>query len=274
MEKLYYELSSAAADQLGLVTRAQAIRLGADTAILERLTAARLLTELDNEVFQLPSSATAPRFAYPYAAWLALAPELFRWQRPQLPTQDAVLSHESAARLHGLGVTARARTVFTAPQTYTTPDAVVVHVDVLAPDEVTVLGGVPVTTPQRTVLDLLGGDVDEDDASRVLADAVRRDLVDLGEIHRAVAARLPAPDAPAGGTEFLDQLLPDLVPSALSARNLRAYAELTAPETVAAVQARITAALSDFEVPDGEALHHDVAAQIVGRRARPGQRSR
>jgi len=72
LDALYYELSTTAARQLGLVTRAQAIRLGVDAAALDRLKQAKLLQEIDTDVFELPSSPTPISHSYPYAAWLAL----------------------------------------------------------------------------------------------------------------------------------------------------------------------------------------------------------
>src|SRR3954464_1405172 len=52
LEGLYYEISVAAARQQGFVTRAQATRLGADDAALDRLKEFKLLVEIDDGVFQ------------------------------------------------------------------------------------------------------------------------------------------------------------------------------------------------------------------------------
>ena len=266
MEKLYYELSMAAARQYGFVTRAQAVRLGADRVTLDHLEEAKLLLEFDDDVFQLPSSSMALKHAYPYTAWLALMPDRFRWERPQTLVDDAVLSHESAARLHGIGTMALSRTVFTAPRKYVTPHGVNIHVGHLLPEDVMVVEGVPVTTPYRTILDLVRGHVDGDDLGRVLADAVRQDMVDLQTIYQAMVPLAAEFNLPVGGSAFLANFLPDLVPTALSVRNLRGYAGLTAPEDVTRVQGRIMDALADLYGADEtvEALSRDVAAEVVG----------
>src|SRR5437867_3596647 len=99
----FVQLAGAAARQLGLVASKQALRLGIDQAALAELRDARLLVELDWDVYELAGSTTGPQFGYPFAAWLALAPDLFRWERPSAAVDDAVLSHESACQLHGLG---------------------------------------------------------------------------------------------------------------------------------------------------------------------------
>ncbi|MBH0777596.1 type IV toxin-antitoxin system AbiEi family antitoxin domain-containing protein [Nocardia bovistercoris] len=268
LEALYHELSILAAQQLGLITRAQAARIGADGAAVDALREAKLLRELDDDVFQLPSSPTALRYAYPYAAWLALDPERFGRERPQAPSQDAVVSHESAARLHGIGVLALPRTVFTAPAAPAyTPRAVVVHIDRLELDDVTSIGGIPVTTAHRTVVDLVRDAVGPDDIGRVLDDALRRDLLDLRAVHDALVPFADEFGFPANGAAFIDHFLPDIDPSTLSTRNLRAYADLVAPDEVAEVAARIARLLGEIRAPEDivTTLGDDIAAEIVGR---------
>ena len=66
----------------------------------------------------------------------------------------AVLSHRSAAALWGLRATVRARVEVTVPRTLRSRPAIEVHVSRLADDEMTLLRGIPVTTPARTLLDL------------------------------------------------------------------------------------------------------------------------
>ncbi|MFC0038079.1 hypothetical protein [Actinomadura rayongensis] len=267
VEKLYYELLIASARQSGLVTRGQAARLGADGAVVERLRAAKLLRELDDDVFELPSSRTSLMYAYPYAAWLRLDPERFSWERPQEPVQDAVLSHHSAARVHGLGALPVLRTTFTAPEAMAAPRGVDVRVGRLAADDVTVVAGIPVTTPHRTVVDLVRDRFGHDEIGRVLNDALRKDAVDLAALHDAMVPLAAEFGFPAGGAAMLRRFLPDLIPAALSPRNLRAYARLVAPGDVAAIRARIADMLIVVPAADGvaEELSDDVAAEIVGR---------
>ncbi|WP_019634255.1 hypothetical protein [Actinomadura atramentaria] len=267
LETLYYELSIAAARQSGLVTRAQVARLSADAAVIDRLKEAKLLRELDDDVFELPSSRNSPTYAYPYAAWLALAPDRFRWERPEDPTRDAVLSHHSAARVHGLGALPVLRTAFTAPEEIPAPRGAVVHAGRLAPEDVTVVRGIPVTTPHRTILDLVRFPFNDEEIGRVLQDALRKDVIDLAAIIDAMAPLAAEYGFPADGAAMLRRFLPDLVPSSLSPHNLRTYAKLVSPDDIAVIKTRIAEALSI--VPSAaevmETLSEDVAADIVGR---------
>lgn len=68
----------------------------------------------------------------------------------------AVASHESAARLHGLVRVPSKRVAVTVPHRRTNrcQDVVVHESTDLAPHHVTVNGGLPVTTPERTIVDL------------------------------------------------------------------------------------------------------------------------
>jgi len=271
LEGLYYELSVAAARQQGFVTRAQAVRLGADDAALDRFKETKLLVEVDDDVFQLASSAVAPKYAYPLAAWLALDAERFRWERPQAPADDAVLSHESAAKLHGLGRIGLPRMVFTVAEERATPRATVLHVGRLTAQDVTVIEGVPVTTPHRTILDLVRDGNEHEDIGRVLADALSKDLVDLWALHEAMAPLGAEYGYPAGGAQFVGYFLEDVDPSTLSPRNLRAYARLVDPASVAEVQRHVQDWLNAIPATSGVpgdkvgALRDEVAAQIVGR---------
>jgi very-short-patch-repair endonuclease len=67
---------------------------------------------------------------------------------------EAVLSHRSAAALWGMRATARARIEVTVPVPRRSRPELQVHRARLAPDEVTTARAIPVTTPNRTLLDL------------------------------------------------------------------------------------------------------------------------
>jgi hypothetical protein len=259
-EKSFYDLSAVAARQQGLVTAGQATRVGVADEALTRFEEAGLLMELDWQVYQLASSALGPRYAYPYAAWLAISPEAFAWERPE-GAADAVLSHESACQLHGMGSVAAPFMVFTAPRALAEPRATRIHVAELGDDEVMNHGGVRVTTPRRTVVDLVRDHTEHGDMRKVLTDAVQRDVVDVADVHADLVPFADSHAFPAGGPEFVHYFLPDLMPERLSLRNLRGYAALLLPHEVAKVQEELPVAA---DAADG-ALSRDIAAEIVGR---------
>lgn len=163
-------LAEAASRQLGMITSAQAQRLG--------VTDLSALVQLDWSVYQTADSPLPPRYAYPYAAWLALAPDRFAWERP---VRDAVVSHESAAELHGIGRLTAPLTTFTTPEPRQAPHRMRIVTAALAESDVMRREGVPVTTPLRTIRDLR--DVtDGEDYSALVADALSKRLVEQQEL--------------------------------------------------------------------------------------------
>ncbi|MEV1243737.1 hypothetical protein ACIBO2_11205 [Nonomuraea sp. NPDC050022] len=261
-EEQFATLSAVAARQSGLITEAQAGRLGIDKPALLHFAESGLLVELDWAVYQLAWSAMGPRYAYPLAAWLAIMPESFRWERSQSLHEDAVLSHESACGLHGLGSEPSPLVTFTVPEEFEGPRATKMHVAALKPDEVGVVEGIPVTTPARTIVDLAAGWAEHGELRRVLMDAVQKDLVDLRRIHADLAPLAGRQGFPEDGREFVAYFLPDLDPAELSARNQRGYAALAHADRVADLQSAVARL-----IPEGgdEALSWDIAAEIIGR---------
>jgi hypothetical protein len=254
------EVSAVAARQLGLVAMAQAERLGVDRAAVDDLATAGLLTLLDWEVYEVSGAAVGPRYGYPYAAWLALSPAAFAWERPAGPA-GAVVSHESACRVLGLGSPSVGGISFIAPTLMPEPRATRLQVEMLQPDEVTVHEGVPVTTAHRAVIDLIRDHTDHGEVRRVLTDAVRRDLVDLVDLYGDLVPLAGQHRFPTGGREFAGYFLPELDVRALSVRNLRAFAALVLPDQVE----RTRAALADGLPGVDDRILRDVAAELAGR---------
>jgi predicted transcriptional regulator of viral defense system len=254
------EVSAVAARQLGLVSMAQAERIGIDRATLDDLGTAGLLTLLDWEVYEVAGSAIGPRYGYPYAAWLALSPAAFAWERPR-GNGDAVISHESACRLLGLGSPSVQGITFTAPTLLPEPRSTRLVVQTLRPDEVTAVEGVPVTTAHRTVLDLTADHTDHTELRRVITDAVASDLVDLSDLYKDLAPLAAQHHFPAAGSEFARYFLSQLDVPALSVRNLRAFATLVVPDQVEKTAAALAAALPGVD----ESVLRDVAAEFAGK---------
>jgi predicted transcriptional regulator of viral defense system len=272
-EKDLSDLSNSAGRQHGMITSAQATRLGVTDAALAHLEESRLVKPLDWNVYQLVGSPLGPIHAYPYAAWLAMAPDLFASERPK-PAADVVLSHESACNVHGMGSLAIPFVTFTAPEERESPRATRLTVAPLTAPEITVSGGVPVTTPHRTILDLVRSYVGHDDVAEALTDAVQQDLVDLRALYDDLATLADEYGLPAKAPAFADYFLAELDAASLSPRNLRAYAALRHPDQVAQVRRGVTRVLAearggtgseDVLVPQDDELSWDLAADIVAR---------
>jgi predicted transcriptional regulator of viral defense system len=135
-------IAALAQRQHGVVARAQLVGLGLGRgAIGHRLECGRL-HPLHRGVYAVGYRALS-REARWIAAVLASGP-------------GAVLSHRSAAALWGLRVATGVRADVTVPRKLESRTGIAPHHAVLAPDEVTVVRGIPVTTSARTLLDLAG----------------------------------------------------------------------------------------------------------------------
>jgi predicted transcriptional regulator of viral defense system len=192
--------------QWGMVTTRQAQSLGVDDVTLHRLRTAGLLETVRHGVHATTSSPASD--ARPeQAAWLSLRPATPAWERPRLDPDGGVVSHRSAARLHGLGDLPDSRIELTVPRRRTMRDPNVwLRTASLAEPDVTLLDGLPVTTPLRTIRDLLDRSTDASHVATIV-----RQALEAGQVARA---ELPAAIAPfarrygvASGEELLAHLL-------------------------------------------------------------------
>ncbi|MFS8102884.1 type IV toxin-antitoxin system AbiEi family antitoxin domain-containing protein [Lentzea alba] len=196
------------AGQWGMVTTQQALSSGVDDVTLHRLKAAGLLESVRRGVYAA-TSAAASDAQVEQAAWLALRPEVAGWSRPPLDPDGGVVSHQSAARLHGLGDLVNARVDITTPRRRTTRDpGVRLRRGDLAEADVTVLDGLPVTTPLRTIYDLLGQRTDASHVATIIRQAVEAGQVRLDELAERIRPHVRAYGAkPPTGKALLELLL-------------------------------------------------------------------
>ncbi|MFC8247381.1 type IV toxin-antitoxin system AbiEi family antitoxin domain-containing protein [Streptomyces chartreusis] len=175
-------LSGVAADQWGLVTAAQAKDLGLSGVQLLRLAEAGLLESVGRGVYAMPS-AGLPQYLEIKVAWLRLQPHAPAWERPLGSPDSGVVSHASACHLHDLGDIPVAEVEITVPRRRTTTEPFVrLRTAPVNPADITVVDGLPVTAPARTIVDLLKAKADGGHVGGVIADAERRDLVDIDEL--------------------------------------------------------------------------------------------
>ncbi len=97
------------------------------------------------------------------------------WSRNRRGETQATISHDTAADLYGFGDVMPAKIHLTVPPGFRkrAPDACVLHIARLAPTDIVVRGGFQITTPLRTVIDLAGSPLAEDQFTKVLRDALR-----------------------------------------------------------------------------------------------------
>lgn len=192
--------------QWGLFTTAQAQQRGLTRASLGRWAQALVVEQIAHGVYAFPGATDSP-LIYDRALWLSLSPGSSVDERLADPVSSGVLSHTTAARLHQVGNLLDSRTTITLPQ----PRRVRrVDVDVrsadLDPSDVELVDGLPVTTPVRTVRDLIAAGTDLDQVADVLDDARRRRFFSLEDLMAAIAPIAPARGF-ADGEDLLAYLL-------------------------------------------------------------------
>lgn len=182
-----------AADQWGLFTTRQAEAAGVNRTTLTRLASAGLVDQVSRGVHLVVAAGT-PSHAEEKAAWLRLAPSRRAWERRPTDLDSGVFSHSTACVLHELGDVPAPVVEITVPRRRTTRNAGVrLHRGDLSPHEVTsTRDGLPVTTVERTIEDLLASHVDGGHIGGVLHDAMRRSLVDVNRLIPVAATYAPA----------------------------------------------------------------------------------
>lgn len=181
-------LSDLAEGQWGLVTRAQARRLGIAWSTLSHLAEpGGAMERIAHGVYRLRGSADPGHLSL-RAAWLQLDPTTPAWERLDRPEQ-ALVSHSSAAVLYNVGDLRADTHEFTLPVRRQTrrPD-VRLHRGRVPDQDWLILHGLPTTRAGRMVADLLA-DHHEPEA---VAQIVREVLDQVYDYPRVVAEKLGA----------------------------------------------------------------------------------
>lgn len=204
-----------AAGQWGLLTTAQAEREGVTRLNLARLTDASVLERVDRGVYATTSSPTDHRALR--AAWLALDPTRTAEERLADPVNAGVASHTSAAGLHHLGDLLDDTPELTFPHRKQSRRGIRLHRLPLTESEITLVDGLPTTTEERTVADLLRDGHDPDHVAHIIGQGVRRGVIDLSDLAahlEPLARRHGHADGEALAAHLLD--LAGLSPAALA----------------------------------------------------------
>ncbi|WP_116952934.1 type IV toxin-antitoxin system AbiEi family antitoxin domain-containing protein [Jiangella endophytica] len=191
----WLDVADLAAEQWGLITTAQAASIGVSAQTMARLANQGALQRLGHGIYRVAGAPFDPGDGL-RAAWLGLDPGRRVAERRADPSA-AVVSHRSAARLHGLGDLDADSYEFTVSgrKQSRRPD-VRLHRGSVTADDRTVVDGLPVTTVARTVADLAAARTDGDHLAAVVVDAVmaqRSRSEDLALVLRPYANRYGAP---------------------------------------------------------------------------------
>lgn len=187
-----------ASDQWGIVTTAQAGREGIERLRLSRLAEKGELDRVRQGVYLLPSHRAGPHDEI-RAAWLSLEPKKFieeRWE----DRHPVVVSHESAARVHGIGRLIPPNITFsTTGKKQTRQQGIRIHTGREIRDtDVVSVDGLPVTSVTRTVADLAEAGIERNYLADLVADALRKENVRIDELADKLGPAAHAYGAKAG----------------------------------------------------------------------------
>ena len=166
------QVSQLAARQWGLLTTAQAASEGISRLHLGRLAAAGVIERLDRGIYGIPAAVderTPMR-----VAWLSLDAGRVAEERlvdPVAPGMGDLLGDEPELSVPGRKQSRR---------------GIRLHRAALAADDVTLVSGLPVTTPARTVADLLRDGHEPSHVADIVGEAARRDLATPHELEVAL----------------------------------------------------------------------------------------
>lgn len=162
-------LFEVAAVQAGLFTAEQADAAGLYRQLLRRYVEHRRVKRVRRGIYRVVH--------FPAAEHEELA-ELWLWSK-----REGVFSHETALALHDLSDVLPRRVHLTVPAAWRrrrvqVPRGLVLHFAAVEPKERAWVGPVPVTTPERTLLDCVQGHFAPDLLAQALEQAGARGLVD------------------------------------------------------------------------------------------------
>ena len=201
-------LAEVSESQWGLVTSAQANARGVSHMNLTRLSESGDLVRLSHGVYR-DAGAPGGQHEELRAAWLATEPAKLAYERLSESPATAVVSAESATRLHGIGDLRAMRSEFTTPSRKQTqrPD-VRYRTRVLSINDVTIREGLPVTTVERTIADLVEERNDLSIVSNVLRDAARKSRLNSDRLTELLGPLAERNGYRKGdGAAFLEELL-------------------------------------------------------------------
>jgi predicted transcriptional regulator of viral defense system len=182
-------------EQAGLISTAQAARIGVPARDLARLVPGSVLERPLRGVYRV-RAAPAPSHPELLAAWVLLQRGRLPGERIDEPQPPAVVSHGSAAAIHGLGAFTPSRPTLIVPQRrnsgHTEPyRAFALPLDpadwrwTYLPEGI----HIAITTPGRTLVDLSWADADPDHVRQAFRNALGDGQIELAEIEAALRRR-------------------------------------------------------------------------------------
>ncbi|MGL5406859.1 MAG: type IV toxin-antitoxin system AbiEi family antitoxin domain-containing protein [Propionibacteriaceae bacterium] len=173
--------------QWGLVTSRQALARGVSHMQLTRFTEADDLTRLTHGVYR-DSGAPAHRLDDLRAAWLSTDPAKLAYERLSDGATGVIVSLTTAANLHGIGDFPQTIITFTTPdRRQTQKQDIRFRTCELSSKDVTVVEGLPTTTRERTIADLIETREDLTTVANAYRDSCRQSRIDRDHMEDLLA---------------------------------------------------------------------------------------
>lgn len=201
-------LAEVTATQWGMVTASQAASLGVGRLTLARLADAGHLQRLTHGVYR-DVGAPSDEFEALRAAWLSTQPRQVAEVRLRNLLDGVVVTGASAAHLHQIGDLPADRHEFSTPRRRQSQRPEIHYrTRALARQDVTLAHGLPVTTKERTIIDLVEARTDLSLVAGALRDALRSGHLDLARLQTLLDPLAARNGFPAGdGNALLDHLV-------------------------------------------------------------------
>jgi predicted transcriptional regulator of viral defense system len=170
------ELYEMAERRDGLLTSKEARLAGIADSVLVRLAQRGRLERVSRGVYRI-AHYPSDRFAQYREAVL--------WAKASQGPQTAVISHETALLLYGISDVNPARVHITVPVRARLrrqrPRWIAIHHAVLTPGEITEYEGIPITSVDRTIVDVLGSTKRVDLARSAIAEGLKKGLLNRSD---------------------------------------------------------------------------------------------
>lgn len=164
--------------QWGLVTTAQARAAGVQHMDLTRLAQSGDLVRIGHGIYR-DAGTPADEYEDLRVAWLSIDPTRSAHQRLRDPHPDAIVSGESAAKLHGIGDFRADELEISLPWRRRSRRAgVQFRVREVGPHDTTIVQGLPATSLERTLADLVHDGHDLSHVADAMSDALRQSHLD------------------------------------------------------------------------------------------------
>jgi hypothetical protein len=203
-------LADLSASQWGIFTTSQATKRGVSRLDLARLVDAEQLMRITHGVYR-GAGSPGDEFEDLRAVWLSIDPSRLAEDRISDGMEGVVVSGASAAWLYGVGDLRADPYEFTTPKRRQSQRSELRYrVRELDSSDVTIEGGLPVTTLERMIADLVEIRIDLSLVAGVVADAFQKRSLDLNLLASHLAPLATRNGFPSGDGDALAQHLMEI----------------------------------------------------------------